>query len=673
MVLKITTIPYLISAIIHGIGQLNQAQAVQILKKGLLFIGCVWLLNILMVYVGVFLFPLYEGTAKTTYMPAPSISVDFASLLIPENIFYSLSANIIPSIVVFALIVGISLMYIRDKKPLINILGALVDSFTCITHWIGRITPVGTFLIIANQAGTIRLETVKQVSSYVILYILILSTVIFWIMPRMISSLTKTSSLRWIRDLFPILLLGYTTNVVIVCLPFIIELIKKEMEQFFPVDEKTESQIQGIVSITFNLPLGSLFITLFVFFIGILYGHPLSSASQVQLFICSFLTSLGSVGLGAWINSLNFILETLGLPLESVNMYLTTLPFTSGFQAMTSVMQIASLAFLITCACHRKLSFNVGKFIKKSSFTFIPIIGAISLLKEYNPLPTIRDDSVSIFDLVQENPPLLVSRESTEKNHEDPLLRILTTKEIRVGVNPSSPPFCFWNHLNQLAGYDIAMAKRLAEDLHVKLILIPMEFSSLVSQLQKGTFDIAMSAVSITEERLPFVYFSKPYLEGAICFVAREKGHKFFAKKDALEAHPEITIAVLKGSIYECLATDVFSDHSIIPLDDISLFPKSSADLFLWTEKEAISWITHHPGYTIVTPSPSLGMDLFAYALPRGANLFLNYVNVWLSLKQVEGFTDAQYNLWVLGKTQKPSLEKPRWSVLQNILGMEEK
>src|SRR5215470_3220052 len=57
MLLKITTIPYLIVAIIHGVGQLGIDQAKQILKKGILFISLTWLVNICIIYGIKTLFP----------------------------------------------------------------------------------------------------------------------------------------------------------------------------------------------------------------------------------------------------------------------------------------------------------------------------------------------------------------------------------------------------------------------------------------------------------------------------------------------------------------------------------------------------------------------------------------------------------------------------------------
>lgn len=400
MILKITTIPYLGFAIMHGIGQLRSSQAIQILKKGLFFIALFWSINITMIYLTASLFPQATGNSLTSYVSTKPVSINFAQVLIPENIFNSLANNIVPSVVIFSLLIGISLMHIKDKSTLMQLLDSIVAALTKITAWISRITPFGTFLIIANQVGTIQLSTIKQVTTYILLYILCIGILVFWVFPRIVSILTSISSGRWVRDLFPILMLAYTTNVVIVCIPFIIELIKRELEKITKTDDKIISEIQGVVSVVFNLPLASLFITIFIFFLSIFYSIPLSGASQFQLFISSFLTSLGSVGLGAWINSLTFILDTLGLPVEAINIYLSTLPFTSGFQSMLSVMEISSLSLFITLACHKLMTPpSWMRFIRKSVFTAGPIILLVLLLRSFNPLPRIENLTKSIYDV----------------------------------------------------------------------------------------------------------------------------------------------------------------------------------------------------------------------------------------------------------------------------------
>src|SRR5579872_2504018 len=326
MLLKITTLPYLIAAIMHGVGQLSIGQGKEILKKGTFFIGLAWTINIGIIYLSRALFPVNKGINYASYSLVHPPTLNFAELLIPENIFNALSSNIVPAIVIFSLLIGIAMMHLKEKQTTMSLLENLVASLTRITRWISRITPLGTFIIIANQVGTIELSTVKEISTYLILYILTICTVVFWIFPRIVSMLTTISATKWIKDLFPILLLAYTTNVVIVCLPFIMQLVEKEVLFLYPKDEKAKSQIQGTVSVLFNLPLGSLFIAFFVLFSAAFYHFPISIPGQVQLFLTTFLTGLGSIGLGAWLNSLSFLIDSLGLPAETIDLFLTTVP-----------------------------------------------------------------------------------------------------------------------------------------------------------------------------------------------------------------------------------------------------------------------------------------------------------------------------------------------------------
>ncbi len=676
MILKITTIPYLVCAIIHGIGQLHTAQAIQILKKGLFFIGLTWTINIATIYLIVFLLPYRAGSQLANYVSTEPVSIDFSELLIPDNIFYALTNNVVPAIVIFSLLVGISLMHIREKNPFMQIFEVLVGSLTRITAWISRITPIGTFLIIANQVGTIQLATIKQVSTYIILYVLGICLIVFWIFPRLVSMLANVSAVRWIRDLFPILLLAYTTNVVIVCLPFIIELIKKEVQQFLPTDERAQSQIQGIVSVMFNLPLGSLFITIFVFFISVFYNSPLNLASQLQLFVSAFLTSLGAVGLGAWINSLSFVLETLGLPAEAINIYLTTLPFTSGFQSMLSVVEITSLSLIVTLACHQLLQIRLTRIVRRCAFTLGPVILLTILLKSFNPLPKIENTTQNIFDMCVSyaHPVSCLQPSSTLASiasDEDPLSRILRTKTLRVGCHLDASPFCFANQHQQIVGYDMAFAYQLAADLGCQLILVPMNYQQMPEELAQGLYDIGMSAVSLNEQRLEKVYFSNPYLEAPLVFIANELKKRTLSKSGAFLDIPQLRIGVVKGTSYECLAEMLFPDNPLIPLTSIKdFFENKEADVLLLGELEAISWIIRYPKFAIIHPDPDLlGKDTLGYPVRQGADFFLNFLNQWLTLKKNEGFTQAQYNLWVLGKTETATDQKtPRWSILRNVL-----
>ncbi|MEK7339293.1 MAG: cation:dicarboxylase symporter family transporter [Candidatus Rhabdochlamydia sp.] len=670
--LKVTAIPYLIGAIIHGVGQLSSSQGKLIVKRGVFFISLAWIINILMIYTVSHLFPRSSSPQTSGYISSDTPHLNFAELLIPDNIFYDLTNNIVPAIVIFSLLIGIALIHLKEKDVIMNGLQNLVSALTRITAWIARITPIGTFLIIANQVGTIQLSTVKQVSTYVILYLLGTCSIIFWIFPRLTSMLTSIPAYKWLQQTLPILVLAYTTNVVIVCLPYIIELLKKETAIIDPTDEKAQTQIQGTVSVVFNLPLGALFITLFVFFISIFYGLPLGFSSQIELFVTTFLTNLGSVGLGSWINSLTFILDSLGLPINAINLYLTTLPFTSGFQSMLSAMQITSLSLFITLSCRNMLLFRWNRIISKTFFTLLPMVLLFLILKSFNPLPTIKNDAKSIYELtITSTIPVKIYKTIPPSNpfEGDTFDHILTTKTLRVGYYPNVAPFCFYNVNNHLVGYDMAFAYELAYDLGCKLELVPLSYNNVISDIEGKKYDIAMSALSMNEKRLRNLSFAKSYLDARLILVTEEKMRKRFSSMEKILNNPDLKIAVLKGSSYEQVAHEFFPADRVIYLDHFEEFTvKGKQAALLWEEQQALAWILKHRNYRIVIPSPAIGIDTLGYAINADSPKFLNYLNQWLELKNNQGFTEKQYDLWVKGKTEIAAPQEKRWSIVRDVL-----
>ncbi len=680
MILKITTIPYLICAVMHGIGRLALSTAKNILFRGLIFISCMWAINIITIYVTVYLFPQSSGMTYAAYSNVKPSTINFAELLIPDNIFSALSNNLVPAVVVFGLLIGISLMYVKDKHPFMGVLDTIVESLTKITGWISRITPIGTFLILADRVGTIQLATVKQISTYLVLYILIILLLVLWVVPRIVGMLTAIPAKHWIKSLSPLMLVAFTTNLVIVTLPFLIEVIKREVDHFYRKEEihkndQMGDQIQGIVSVIFNLPLGSLFIAIFVFFIAIFYNVPLSGDSQIQLFLTTFLTSLGAIGLGSWINSLNFLLDTLGLPLRAIDTYLATLPFTAGFQSMISVMEIASLSLVIALSCHEFLKWDWKKISRQTVTTLIPVFGFIMVFKHWIHLPPIANPSKGISEVSVAKPiPVKVySRKEPlpPPRTGEPFERILSSKVLRVGYNPEAVPFCFPNFQGELVGYDMVFAYTLAKDLKCSLELVPIRLANLAQELNEGLYDIAMSSVTINEERLQKIAFTKPYLKSRIAFVMKKKYKKTYTSLQSIIDDPYARIVVRHGTAYENLARSLVPDFKILTIKSYADYTTHYPDdVLLRGEFQQISWSLTHPEYMVVFPEPEISTDIFGYAVSQGSDKFLTYLNLWLDLKKNEGLSEQQYNIWILGQTDISTLPTRRWSIVHNVFGL---
>lgn len=675
MIVKITALPYLIVAIIHGIGLLNESQAWQILKKGSFFISIVLIINISIIYLITWTLPASATGSPQGFVGREIPVLNIAKLLIPENVFYSMANNVVPSIVIFSLLVGIALMQLLDKHTVMSSLSTMLDALSKITYWISRITPLGTFLVMANQVGTVHFATITQISAYLILYILGLCTVIFWIMPHMACMLTPMHFTQWLRALIPILLLSYTTNLVIVSIPYIIHTVKQELQRIFPRDENVQTQIQGTVAIIFNLPLNSIFSVAFIFFVAKYYAIPLKLSEQIQLFFTSFLTGLGSVGLGSWINSINFNLNTLGLPKEAIKLYLTLAPFTSGFQAMTSVALISTLSWIITLAGRGLLSWSWKRVLARSFLIVAPVILTFSFIKFFIPFPKIENPNKSIYDLeIASHVSVLRSAKThlpkEHPTHNSVLNKILQTKHLKVGFDPDLSPFCFSNRNGHLVGFDIAYAHQLAYDLGCESIeFVPLSHSHLDKELDQGVYDIVMAATTISKDLLRKVTFPNPYLKVKVVFVCSKEQKKKLSHLDLIRSDTNISLAAVKNTVYETVAQKEFPSHKIYQLDDFENFTHhADIDLLIWEEAEAIAWTAAHPEFQVLYPYPSLGLENLSYPIKMGEHEFLAYINSWLAVQESNGFKDQQYHLWILGETQEVIRLEKRWSIWDNVL-----
>ena len=70
-------------------------------------------------------------------------------------------------------------------------------------------------------------------------------------------------------------------------------------------------------------------------------------------------------------------------------------------------------------------------------------------------------------------------------------------------------------------GYDVMMAKYLADKIGYKLEVVKMDWDSLPMAVQSGTIDCAIAGQSITAERLMTLDFSSPYYYASIVCLVR--------------------------------------------------------------------------------------------------------------------------------------------------------
>lgn len=93
--------------------------------------------------------------------------------------------------------------------------------------------------------------------------------------------------------------------------------------------------------------------------------------------------------------------------------------------------------------------------------------------------------------------------------------------QLVVATNAEFPPWEYYEN-EKYYGIDMEIAKLLADELGMELVIDDMAFESVVSSVGANGVDIAMSGITITNERKEVVNFSTSYYTEAIVLLCKD-------------------------------------------------------------------------------------------------------------------------------------------------------
>ncbi len=169
--LQMAVLPYLIVSVVAGFGSLDTSKAGRLfLRVGILTV-VLWGLALGLVFLMPLAFPTVETASFfSTTLVEEAPPLDFISLYIPTNAFHSLANNVVPAVVLFSGFVGIALIGIENKEPLLSGLLVVEKVLSRANKFAVRLTPIGLFAIAANTVGTLDTEQVGRLRVLLIGY-----------------------------------------------------------------------------------------------------------------------------------------------------------------------------------------------------------------------------------------------------------------------------------------------------------------------------------------------------------------------------------------------------------------------------------------------------------------------------------------------------------------------
>ena len=151
-------------------------------------------------------------------------------------------------------------------------------------------------------------------------------------------------------------------------------------------------------------------------------------------------------------------------------------------------------------------------------------------------------------------------------------------------------------------GYDIMMAKYIAEELGLELEIVKSDWESIIPAIQSSTVDLGICGQSVTSERLEMVDFSDPYYYATIVTVVPEDG------KYANAA----SVADLAGGTCTSQLNTIWYDNCLPQIENANILPgqeSAPAMIVALTSGRVDYIVTDQPtGLAAVAANPGLKM-----------------------------------------------------------------
>lgn len=111
------------------------------------------------------------------------------------------------------------------------------------------------------------------------------------------------------------------------------------------------------------------------------------------------------------------------------------------------------------------------------------------------------------------------------------------------------------DHPGHLVGFEVDLAEALGRELGVRTEFVQNDWANLVPSLERGTFDVIMNGLEITDSRAGRILFSRPYYVFAERLMARKNDASILPSLGSLEGRKV-------GTLANSLAFDLLRGHA---------------------------------------------------------------------------------------------------------------
>ena len=220
---------------------------------------------------------------------------------------------------------------------------------------------------------------------------------------------------------------------------------------------------------------------------------------------------------------------------------------------------------------------------------------------------------------------------------------------IRVGTDATFPPMEFVKD-GKRTGFDIELIEALAKTMGKKVQWVDIDFKGLIPGLISNRFDIAASAIYMTDERRKVVNFSDPYYRGGLAVLVRRDDTSIKVPDD-LNKGKRVSVQVgtksvsyLKDNYPGVERVEVEKNQAMF-----DLLATGRVNAVVTGRPAAVEYARTQPQVRVL--DKGLTTELYGYAMRKGDTELAEQLNKALQTLRVNGTYTALTDKW-FGKSE---------------------
>ncbi|MBE8565516.1 transporter substrate-binding domain-containing protein [Vibrio sp. OPT20] len=219
---------------------------------------------------------------------------------------------------------------------------------------------------------------------------------------------------------------------------------------------------------------------------------------------------------------------------------------------------------------------------------------------------------------------------------------------LRVGMS-TFVPWAMRNKQGDLVGFEIDVAKRLAQDSGWKVEFVPTAWDGIIPSLLSKKFDVIIGGMSITEARAKSVLFTEPYSHSGVQLAANKELAEGFTQISDFDSR-RVKIAARRGAFTVQVARETFPKAKVLQFDD---------------DAQAFQEVLNGNAHAVIASSPKpeheaiknadtlfipfeerLSKGNEAFAVRLGETDKAEFFNEWIKARTEDGWLKERYEYW---------------------------